>query len=190
MTNLTRLVGPTATWWASSIRLFLYLPSTRFLLSFFFYIFVVNEVLAEFFFASTSSFEDYFFFRSNIPFSGGPGQWLLDDKRVDQSSVPRFGQRRRRYCVHNLTIVRAGEGLWTWSCLLEHPERPRVWNAFLQQVTKLEISALCVVHFFVLMVSNCRWREWCGLSVMKRWPDLLEVNSIIIQGKEKYIGCF
>merc|ERR1712113_889916 len=25
--------------------------------------------------------------------------------------------------------------------------------------------------------SYNKWREWCGLSVMKRWPDLLEVMS-------------
>ena len=75
--------------WADSylmglVNQVVYLSSTRFSLSLFFL------------FASASCPQDYFVSFQNNLFSGGPGQWLLDDKRVDQSSVPRFVQRRRR----------------------------------------------------------------------------------------------
>ena len=75
--------------WADSylmglVNQVVYLSSTRFSLSLFFL------------FASASCPQDYFVSFQNNPFSGGPGQWLLDDKRADQSSVPRFVQRRRR----------------------------------------------------------------------------------------------
>ena len=138
---------------------------------------------------------------------GGPGQRLLPFKRSDKPSVPRCGHWQKQKQKSNIIkIVRTGKRLRTWPCFAQHPARPRVWDSLLQQVPPMKNNQLCLPLGASQQSSNIsliilgakvawtklpllcidshifRWREWCGLSVMTSWEDLLEV----VANKYKY----